>query len=199
MKIFATTAAAAMALVATAAHAQSGTSAFTGPFVGVQGGWEENSVNNPTTGVGVTPLTHKGDTGTLGVIAGYDYQLAPHVVVGGQAELNFPFSDHITDGTNVVEAKRSIDLSLRAGYVVGDKTLVYGRAGYVNERVGATIGGDTPVVASGSQNGWQLGAGVERAVTQHVSARIEYRYTDLSEGDGKWDRHQVLVGAAYRF
>ena len=52
---------------------------------------------------------------------------------------------------------------------------------------------------SGSQNGWLLGAGVERAVTDHVTGRIEYRYTDLSEGQGKWDRHQVLAGVAYHF
>jgi outer membrane immunogenic protein len=44
-----------------------------------------------------------------------------------------------------------------------------------------------------------LGAGVERAVTKNITGRIEYRYTDLSEGEGKWDRHQVLAGVAYHF
>jgi outer membrane immunogenic protein len=44
-----------------------------------------------------------------------------------------------------------------------------------------------------------VGGGVEQAITDNISARIEYRYSDLSDGDGKFDRHQALVGVAYRF
>lgn len=195
MKTIATLAAAAAALVATAAHADT----FSGPFVGVQGGWEQNSVNNPTTGAGPTTVHGRGDTGTLGVFAGYDYKLTPHVVVGGQAELNFPFSKHFGNDVTTLNDKRSIDLSLRAGYLIGDKTLAYVRGGYSNVRASTYISGTAPVAVSGSQNGWLLGAGVEHAVTKNVTGRLEYRYTDLSEGDGKWNRHQVLAGVAYHF
>lgn len=193
-RIVTTAAAVAAALVAANAHADT----FTGPFVGVQGGWEENSVNYPTTATGVTPLQAKGDTGTLGVLAGYDYKLSPHVVVGAQAELNFPISAHFSDGATVIDPKRSIDLTARAGYLFGDKTLAYVRGGYSNVREETTLL-NVPYSASGSQNGWLVGAGIERAVTRNVTANIEYRYTDLSEGDGKWDRHQALVGVAYHF
>jgi outer membrane immunogenic protein len=193
MKTIAIVAAAAATLAAASAHADT----FNGPSVGVQGGWEENSVNNAVTALDHTPVAAKGDAGTLGVFAGYDWHLAPHIVVGTQAELNFPISSHINNGYATIDSKRSIDLSARAGYLFGDKTLVYGRAGYSNVR--ASVNLPDEAYASGSQNGWMLGAGVERAVTKNITGRIEYRYTDLSEGEGKWDRHQVLAGVAYHF
>jgi len=192
MKKIALVAVAAAAFAATSAHADT----FSGPSVGVQGGWEENSVNNPTTAAGPTSVHAKGDTGTIGVFAGYDYKLTPNVVVGAQAELNFPVTAHFGDGVTTIDPKRSIDLSLRAGYLLDQKTLAYVRAGYANQRDSVAI---PTTYVSGSQNGWLLGAGLERAVTKNVTGRIEYRYTDLSEGNGKWDRHQVLAGVAYHF
>ncbi|WP_082701229.1 outer membrane protein [Novosphingobium sp. FSW06-99] len=194
MKTLALAAVAAASLVASAAHADT----FSGPSIGVQGGWEENSVDNTKTATGPTALDAKGDTGTLGIFAGYDYKLTPKVVVGAQAELNFPITAHFGDGVTTIDPKRSIDLSLRTGYLVDAKTLAYVRAGYSNVRESTAIPSLATYV-SGSQNGWLLGAGVERAVTDHVTGRIEYRYTDLSEGQGKWDRHQVLAGVAYHF
>jgi len=194
MKKYAFIALATAALAATPAYADT----FSGPSIGVQGGWEENSVNDPSTAAGPTTLHAKGDTGTLGVFAGYDYKLTPHVVIGAQAELNFPVTAHFGDGVTTIDPKRSIDLSARAGYLIDAKTLAYVRGGYSNVRESTAI----PTLAtyvSGSQNGWLVGAGIERAVTQNVTGRIEYRYTDLSEGDGKWDRHQVLAGIAYHF
>lgn len=191
-----------IALVAVAAAAFATTPAFadtfSGPSIGVQGGWEENSVNDPTTAVGPTALHAKGDTGTVGGFAAYDYKLTPRIVAGVQAEFNVPITAHFGDGATTIDPKRSIDLTARAGYLVDDKTLVYARGGYSNVRESTFIPA-TATYASGSQGGWLLGAGVERAVTKNVTGRIEYRYTDLSGGDGKWDRHQVLAGVAYHF
>ncbi len=48
-------------------------------------------------------------------------------------------------------------------------------------------------------DGWLVGAGLERSLSESISTRLEYRYSDLSEGDGEFDRHQVLFGVAYRF
>jgi outer membrane immunogenic protein len=192
MKKIALVAVVAAAFAATSAHADT----FSGPSVGVQGGWEQNSVNDPTTAVGPTTVHAKGDAGTVGVFAGYDYKLTPRAVIGAQAELNFPITGHFGDGVTTIDPKRSIDLSLRAGYVLDAKTLAYVRGGYANQRDSVAI---PTRYASGSQNGWLLGAGVERAVTKNVTGRVEYRYTDLSEGAGKWNRNQVLAGVAYHF
>jgi outer membrane immunogenic protein len=198
MKSIVYTAAAAIALASapTVASAQS----FTGPFIGAQGGWEENDVRNPTTAIGATPLAQTSDTGTLGVFMGYDKEVYPRIVVGAQAEVNFPISSRFGNGLASVTAKRSVDLSLRTGYLVTPKTLVYVRGGYSNALVGADA--QTPagyIHGSDDRDGWLVGGGVERKLTDKVSARVEYRYTDFSEGNGKFDRHQVLAGVAYRF
>lgn len=201
MKTFAYAAFAAAALCATSAHADT----WSGPSVGVQGGWTHNSVNDPTTAVGPTDLHANKDSGTVGAFVGYDYKLAPRVVVGAQAELNFPFSGRITDGATTIQPKRSIDLSVRAGYLVDPSTLLYARGGYVNQREHTYTDATVPAYyGRGNQNGWMLGAGVERAITPNVTGRLEYRYTDLADGhgypeSGKWDRHQVLAGVAYHF
>lgn len=193
-------AAAALSL-GVSAHAQTAsTSAFDGPFVGAQGGWEENSVRNPATAIGPTPLVKTGDTGTLGIFAGYDKQVYPRVVVGAQAELNFPIDSRFGNDLTSMRAKRSVDLSLRAGYLVTPLTLVYVRGGYSNALVDAAYNAPGGVIrASDDRDGWTLGGGVERKLTNHISARVEYRYADFSEGNGKFDRHQILTGLAYRF
>ena len=39
----------------------------------------------------------------------------------------------------------------------------------------------------------------ERALTDEISARLEYRYTDLGSDGGEFDQHQALVGISYNF
>ena len=43
---------------------------------------------------------------------------------------------------------------------------------------GAILGSNSEV-----RHGWTIGAGVERAFTNNMTARLEYRYTDLGEYD----------------
>lgn len=42
-------------------------------------------------------------------------------------------------------------------------------------------------------------AGIERRILEKISARLEYRYSDLGDGGGTFDRHRMLAGIAYRF
>jgi outer membrane immunogenic protein len=207
MKVIAFSAALAIATLslaqsASAQTAQTGqsTSNWTGPFVGVQGGWEQNNVRNPATAIGTTPVTRTGDTGTLGVFMGYDKEVYPRIVVGAQAEVNFPIDSRFGGQDASIRTKRSVDLSLRAGYLVTPKTLIYARGGYSNALVEGVAATPTSYLrASDDRDGWLVGGGVERKITDRVSARLEYRYTDFSEGQGKFDRHQVLAGVSYHF
>ena len=99
-----------------------------------------------------------------------------------------------------IDPRYSFDLTARAGYLVNDKTLVYLRGGYANTRVRATLASDTDVVTtSDNLDGWLVGGGVERALTDDISARLEYRYTDLGSDGGEFDQHQALVGISYNF
>lgn len=50
-----------------------------------------------------------------------------------------------------------------------------------------------------SIDGYSIGGGVERALSDRISARLEYRYSDLGGSDAKFQQHQALVGVAYHF
>ncbi|MCW6537725.1 outer membrane beta-barrel protein [Sphingomonas sp. MMSM24] len=65
---------------------------------------------------------------------------------------------------------------------------------------------------SKTETGWAIGGGLEYALSEHVTARAEYRYTDFGKmnvtlsgpgrsGDSKLEMpiHDVRVGLAYRF
>ena len=125
-------------------------------------------------------------------------------MIGAEAGFQVGAEDKIVRDTEAalltVDPKRSIDLTARAGYLVNDNTLIYGRGGYTNARVNTSIE-DAAGLRSASENrdGWLVGGGVEHALTDNLSARVEYRYSDLSEGDAKFDRHQALFGVSYRF
>jgi outer membrane immunogenic protein len=197
------TSVAALALatgIASAASAEP----FNGPFVGVQAGWNQDDVGTPSTALGDVPVDGSQDSFSGGVFAGYDYKVSPRVVIGAEAGIQFGADDSIVrDGSAAlvtVDPKRSLDLTARAGYLVTDNTLLYARGGYTNARVRTSIE-DAAGVRSASTNrdGWLVGGGVEHAINDNISARAEYRYSDLSEGDGKFDRHQALFGIAYRF
>lgn len=176
---------------------------FSGPFVGVQTGWEQSDVGTASTPLGDFNSGRSNDVATGGVFVGYDYRLTPKVVAGVEAGISLSDSDELVStvaGRTVsIDAERSIDLSARLGYLVTDSTLVYARGGYSNVRA------ETALTSAGSRSdksnldGWLVGAGVERALSQRISTRFEYRYTDLGEGNGKFDRHQLLLGVSYRF
>ena len=193
---------ASFALISIVAHPAAAQN-FDGPSVGAQAGWVENDLHNPKTDLGVVPINASKDSATIGAFAAYDHEIGKFVI-GGELGVDFGTSDSVnaSSGTNSfhVNPRRSFDASLRGGFLVDPKTLVYARGGYTNDRVRTIIStGSSIVTASEDRDGWLVGAGVERVIIPHVSARIEYRYADLSEGDGKYDRHQVLTGVAWRF
>jgi outer membrane immunogenic protein len=174
---------------------------FQGPYVGVEAGVNHDDIGR-ANGVAVD---HGKSAFTGGAIAGYDYKLTPRVVIGAEASIDAGIHDAIhgdVDGTPAsIDPQRQINVTGRAGYMVGKKTLVYARAGYANVRVRTTtIGQQAEAISRSSDlNGWTLGGGTERALTSNVSARVEYRYTDLGQVHGRFDRHQVLAGVAYHF
>ncbi len=179
----------AMALCAVPASAQ----VFDGPYVGLQAGWNHDKVGNTPSDIGNLDMQNSRDSFTGGVFAGYNYKVAPRVVLGVEAGFNLGADDAIRNATAVIDPNYSFDVGARAGYLVNEKTMVYVRGGYENTRARiASVDGN----GHDTFDGWSIGGGAERALTSNISARLEYRYSDLN---GSFDRHQALVGVAYNF
>ncbi|QJR04170.1 porin family protein [Sphingobium yanoikuyae] len=190
-----TAAAIGLALACGTAHAES----FQGPYVGVQAGWNRDSIGSANSDVGRLDMHESRDAFFGGGFAGYDHQLTDKIVVGVEAGFDIAADDASRVGGSLIDPNYSFDIGARAGYVVGGNTLLYVRGSYENMRARIALS-DTSGTLSGhdSFDGWGVGAGVERFVADKVTARIEYRYSDLGNG-GKFDRHQTLVGLAYHF
>ncbi|GAO54056.1 porin family protein [Novosphingobium sp. NBM11] len=194
MRTFLVSAAASALAIGLAAPASA--EPFNGPFVGVQAGWNQDKIGGINTDVGAVGVNGKKDSFELGGFIGYDHKINPKVVVGAEAGINWGIQDNVYGPGVTIDPKRSIDLTVRAGYLVNDKTLVYARGGYSSIRARTYLANAN---AGEDRDAWVVGGGVERSLTPHFSTRLEYRYNDASQGTGKWDRHQVLAGVAYRF
>lgn len=177
---------------------------FNGPFVGVQTGWNSDKAGSFETPLGPVSTDDDHEAFTGGVFAGYDYRLNERAVIGLEGSFDFASDDKL-HGTSSASAftldpQYSFDLTARAGYLVTPETLVYVRSGYTNARIKTTITDSVGAHSeTGNQDGWLVGGGVEHQLMDHVSARMEYRYSDLGEGAGTYDRHRVLAGISYRF
>lgn len=196
---------AALATILAAPFATASSAAqFDGPFVGAQVGWQSEKMQDLKSSIGTVPVDNTKNSVTGGVFAGYDKTINGRFVVGAEAGLDVASDDEVTgsfSGTSYsVDPKYAIDLTGRAGYLVNPQTLLYARGGYTNARIRTTATNAAGVdSASNSQDGWLVGGGAERQLNDHVSARAEYRYSKLSEDDGKDQRHRVLAGLSYRF
>lgn len=167
---------------------------FEGPYVGAQVGWNQDKA-----------VGDKEDAVVGGVFAGYDHEVAPNVVLGVEGGFSLGSSDRVgPNGPDNVslDPRYSFDASVRAGYVLGERTLVYARGGYANlrGRLAQDVNG-VAVTTTDNYDGWFVGGGLERKLIDNVSTRVEYRYSDFGDdfGLGKHERHQVLAGVAYRF
>ncbi|MEP6357106.1 MAG: outer membrane protein [Hyphomicrobiales bacterium] len=150
-----------------------------GGYFGIQGGGVFGS--NVTAS---TPIVAPFDfvTGTNldgvhgGIFGGYNFQ-SGNVVFGIDNDFSFTSSDTILDGGPATADLRTLSsVRGRVGYAF-DRVLPYvtGGLAYGNVRV------NLPGFGSESefQFGWTVGAGVEAALTDYVSARVQYTYSDL--------------------
>ncbi|WP_120075942.1 outer membrane protein [Aurantiacibacter odishensis] len=177
---------------------------FDGPYIGVQAGWNRAEVANATIESQPVDAEASRDALVLGGYVGYNYKINDRLVIGAEAGFSGAFDDEIraqSDGAAItIDPRYSFDLTARAGYLVNDKTLIYVRGGYANSRVRtALVTDDATTRVSDNLDGWLVGGGVERALTDNVSARLEYRYTDFGNNGGQFDQHQALVGISYNF
>lgn len=192
---------------------------WTGPYIGLQGGygWDETDVNGngdcgcvgrpPPLAIDSDPVEPPGNDGSIGlegfvggVHAGYNWQ-PDSFVLGIEGDIEYSDMDGDTD-TPFGTIKEDIDwigsLRLRAGFAM-DRALIYATGGLavgeVDMRISDVDFGSND--ATDTAWGWTIGAGIEYAITDDLSASLEYRYTDLD--DTKLDSTTPEIGTEVEF
>lgn len=191
----------ALAVATPGINAAASAASFDGPFAGMSLGYNHDQVGPVLDGAAPLSGSIDQDSVIFGIFAGYDKIVAPHVVVGAEASFTVGADDSLTGNRGAaavtVDPEYGFDISARAGYLVTEKALVYVRGGYANIRARISTGND--MVTTGNVDGWLAGGGIEYAMTDHVNARLEYRYIDAGSNGSTFERQQVLVGVSYRF
>lgn len=167
---------------------------WTGLYAGanIGGSWFQDSLGGTASG-SVTPGTAFG-----GVQAGYNYQTGPWVL-GVEADVGY---GHAKGNAGPVRAEMNTSgtVRARAGYAF-DNVLVYGTGGlaWSSFKLADAVDSRTTTRA-----GWTLGAGLEYGVTQNISVKGEYLYSDYGKVNvgttsNDLSDHLVRAGVNYRF
>lgn len=184
---------------------------WTGFYAGLQAGYGWGTTNATSTSIGsgtAQTFDYSTSGGIGGVHAGYNWQANQNFVLGLETDLEVSGISGsglgAFGGGHVTNIDWLGSMRARAGFTTGS-TLFYltGGLAYGGVSVDRTAGaGFTPFVgASDWKVGWTAGAGIEHAFTPNISARLEYRYTDLgqitytSTGAGITDTSDVTQSA----
>lgn len=128
----------------------------------------------------------------------------------------FDYEDLVPRGTGSLETDLELGNSwtagVRAGFLMGERTMLFASGGYISTKAELTASyeastdgavsadgqsGSADVRARSSSdkwmNGYYLGAGVERLLTDHFSVKFEYQYLDLGSIDTSVDYADSFV------
>lgn len=215
---FAAALVASTTLAAPAFAQDDASTSFTGPRVGIVGGYdiirpgssEDSDLDGDDQNV---------DGFLYGVELGYDFSIG-NAVLGVEAELSDTTGKvkaNSTDpdffGFGEVGTGRDIYVGVRAGVLASPSTLIYAKGGYTNARLNVLASdGTTELDENFELDGWRLGAGVEKAIGTNTFAKLEYRYSNYSSANFEFDngavtdnfdidtdRHQIVAGVGFRF
>ncbi len=184
---------------------------WSGMYLGVQlgyGGGNTEASSGPSAGFNQA-YDYKSEGWLGGVHAGYNFQRG-NLVYGLEADLET--SGQKGNGVGSLGSPHSTAIdwqgSLRGRLGLAyDRTLFYGTAGWAFGDVKVDQGFAS---YSDVRNGWTAGVGVEHMLTNKISARIEYRYTDFGRADfgntainsidrSNVDQHAVRAGLSLKF
>jgi outer membrane immunogenic protein len=161
---------------------------WTGFYVGAQAGWsrihDSQDMSSPSFALSES---NSADGAVGGVNAGYNFQMNQFVFgVEGDFEGNSthhsffvgpPFSP-TTTATEQLRWQGSLRARLGVAF---DRVLFYGTGGWAFGNFRDTYftpPGFGPETVTGTRDGWTAGGGVEYALNNYVTARVEFRYTD---------------------
>lgn len=167
---------------------------WSGPYVGVEGGYGWGSSNHSDRGFDSGDFQDKG--GLAGGEVGFNWQFA-QMVYGLEADMSWadiggrsagPAGNLCGGDANPNCRTRLDDLGTvraRAGIAIGTlMPYVTGGLAFGDLHAGEGHDGDDDAFGAGSdyRAGWTVGAGVETAITPQLSAKLEYLHVDLGDG-----------------
>ena len=189
---------------------------WTGIYAGVNAGGAFSSGNTirpigdtaslAFAGAGVFPgaLSNKRSGFTGGLQLGANYQIG-QFVIGAETDwqaLGFAKKSNFTLASGTVGSLKETNswlgtTRIRLGFTPVDRLLVYGTGGVAYGNVGMSGGFVSPTQGnamwlgqnSDTKFGWALGAGAEYAITNNLTAKLEYLYYDLGSSN-------LVMGAA---
>ncbi|MGK6312787.1 outer membrane protein [Neorhizobium sp. DT-125] len=138
-----------------------------------------------------------------GVFTGYNFQNGP-IIYGIEADVGYNNLDGPSPNGYTGEGGWKGSVRGRLGYDL-NPFMIYGTAGvaFQNNELSDGISSDKNTAV-----GYTVGAGAEAFVTDNITARIEYRYTDFAADDYDlatgtvskgFDDHSVKVGIGVKF
>lgn len=165
---------------------------WTGLYIGANAGVGGDAIGLAFSATGTT-LQDRASGAIGGGQLGYNFQLPSNVVIGFETDLqrsDIKVAHHLGQVSPVpgVSSRHDDEIGfdwfgtarLRLGYVHGRLLpFVTGGLVYGHADVDANRGGVLKGVASGMQAGWTVGAGAEYAVSDNLSAKLEYDYLQL--------------------
>jgi len=197
---------------------------WTGPYVGLDAGYSWTRDSNAEIQNNGTPdadyhANNKPSGGLVGINAGYNYLLNDKWLLGLGAEFKtynandtLPWGPAVENDTITSSPEQKFSLLAKVGYLINDKTLFYVNGGWANAEFKRNYG-DGLVGQNNFKNwqdGWALGLGSEFNFYKNITAKIEYRYTDLGDKTNSRPvgsvsekqsvyQNEVPAGVAYHF
>ena len=199
---------------------------WAGPYAGINTGYtwvHDKSEGSYYCKGGCSPLSNNANGASVGIDLGYNLALQNNFLVGIEAEFKSYDANkegNVTDIYGYVIQKINSSLEKKfsflgkIGYLVNDKTLAYVKGGWANAQIKRDYTNDAlPAVVESHkswQDGWTLGIGSEYNFYQNLTAKLEYRYTDLesksiyasnysSTQTQNTRQNELNVGVAYHF
>lgn len=185
---------------------------WTGVYGGITGGyaWGDYDVTDPDFG----SRSFDGDGALLGGTIGSNWQVN-NWVFGLEGDLSWA---DMSGSTNFAPDDPDVHMSAdndwlgtirgRVGFAL-DEVLIYGTAGAAFTKANIDMSIDNAVHSdSNTHTGWTAGGGIEAALTEAVSAKVEYLYADFGSENfmlhdevvsADYDAHIVRAGLNYRF
>ena len=129
----------------------------------------------------------------LGIEGDWDYTNASHSFNSNFDASQYSFVSEDSYGPATIFGQASLHWLAtfrgRLGYIVWDRTFLFATGGLAVGGVSASVNGSvsnslgSPFVFAGSSSdvltGWVLGAGIERAFTDRITAKLEFLHFDL--------------------